>query len=76
MTTAKLQILRYKCIACGLCLSVAPDVFILSQADGKLTWVKTPNFNDDVQLVTDPNLLTDIALQMVGVCPERALSIG
>ncbi|MDY0200307.1 MAG: ferredoxin [Tenuifilaceae bacterium] len=75
MTIAKLQIYRYKCIACGFCLPVAPEIFTLSQADGKLTWAKTPLFNEDIQLVTDPNLFTDKALVMVNVCPVKALSI-
>lgn len=76
MTTVNLKIYRYKCIACGFCLPIAPELFTLSQADGKLTWAITPLFTDDVQLVTDPNLFADKALVMVSVCPVKALSIA
>ena len=69
----QLEVLRYKCIACGYCMPLATDVLIFSAADGKIAWAQTPFCNDDNQVISDPLLQYDILQKLANLCPVGAL---
>ncbi len=71
----KIQIHRYKCIACGFCVSIAPEMLTYSSQDGRVSWVNTANFSDDTQTIDEPALFSDIAQELVNVCPVQAIKI-
>ena len=70
----RLEVLRYKCISCGYCRSIAPDLIDFSRHDGLVTSIFTPNFDSDIQTINDFLADTSTVEQIVRICPTKAMS--
>ena len=71
----KAIIYRNKCIACGYCISVAPDVWSISGSDGKITSKATPFNEDETQVIEIESLNYHEVEQSAKICPVKAIKI-
>jgi ferredoxin len=69
----KVKLYRNKCIGCGFCISLLPEVWTYSKFDGRITSVATPSYDDDEQIVQiEPFYRSEID-QSVNICPVNAI---
>jgi ferredoxin len=69
----KVKLYRYKCIGCGYCISLLPNVWAYSKYDGKITHSKTPSFEEDDQIIQiEPFYSTEVK-QSEDICPVKAI---
>jgi ferredoxin len=72
----KVTLYRNKCIACSYCVSLAPDLWILSSTDGKVTPLSKSSCQSEQQnLVLDITYKTIIE-QSVKLCPVKVFKLN
>ena len=75
---AKVTVNKETCIACGVCWSLAPDVFELDPATGK-TRIKDPyrKSDSDKESVGEvPDKLLDAVKNAASSCPTGSIKVG
>jgi ferredoxin len=75
MSTQQIQVklLRYKCIGCSYCVSLAPEIFSISVSDGKITFLFENAFDDDTIDAFFDSSIEPIAQQTENICPTGAI---
>jgi ferredoxin len=69
------KLFRHRCIACGYCLSIAPEIWVLSSKDSRITSLKTPDYKNDDQIVQiELHFIQEIE-QSAKICPVKAIKI-
>lgn len=74
----KVTVNKETCIACGVCWSIAPQIFELDTSTGK-TRIKEPYRTTDSETESVgeiPENLKDLAEKAASNCPVGAISIG
>jgi ferredoxin len=71
----KVRLNRYKCIGCGYCIAIAPELWVISTIDGKITTVSSPETEEDnltLVLEKEQELLVN---QSVKICPTKVFLV-
>jgi ferredoxin len=74
---AKIRLDRDKCIQCGACAAIAPDLFEMAQ-DGKSTLKnsKKPSENiEELEINDDKPQVLESAKQTAQACPNGAIEV-
>lgn len=71
----RVTLFRSRCIACGYCLSIATDLLIISQSDGKITRTDTPKFDDEIQQFEIDIAFRQEIEQSSKICPVDVIKI-
>lgn len=66
---------RRRCIACGYCVSLVPDIWMLSVHDGKVTHINHPDADDDIVNVSIEKGSRVIVKQSESICPVKAIKV-
>jgi ferredoxin len=66
---------RNKCIACGYCISLAPQLWTISSYDGKATSTTTSFYEEETQIVDVDGIDYTSLVQSVKICPVNAIKI-
>jgi len=74
-TGIEVKLLRYKCIGCMYCISIAPEIFSISPQDGKVTEVGEENIDIDITTFIAPLDYRTPLEQSVNICPVKAIVI-
>lgn len=69
----KITLLRYKCIGCSYCISIAPELFGISDSDGKITDRANKNCDSDILKITFDLKNIDQIAQSARICPVKAI---
>jgi ferredoxin len=71
----EVNLLRFKCIGCSYCVSIAPEVFTISHLDGKVTNIVNPFSDEETQTFTTERIYLDVLKQSETICPVKAIKI-
>lgn len=66
---------RNKCIGCGICFELQPELWRMSKKDGKATLLKA-QASKDIFILTIPATMEDITREVVKVCPVRVIKLS
>ncbi len=66
---------RKKCIGCNYCVESAPELFRMSQKDGKAVLLKSYEKKGFFTLKTKAMHLTEKAMQAKEVCPAKIIHV-
>jgi len=66
---------RNKCIGCGYCISISPDLWVISGSDGKITYKTTPFFEEETQIIEIEIMKYHEFEQSEKICPVKAIKI-
>ncbi len=66
---------RKKCIGCNYCVEVAPDLFRISQKDGKAVLLKSQEKKGFYTLKSRQMVFYDQARQAKEVCPAKIIHV-
>ncbi len=73
MQQLKIKLLRFKCIGCSYCVSLAPEIFSISNSDGKVTFLFENVLDEDTVEAAFDMDLEIIAKQAETICPTGAI---
>lgn len=66
---------RNKCIGCGICFELQPELWRMSKKDGKATLLKA-QASKDIFILTIPVGMEDKTREVVKVCPVRVIKLS
>lgn len=66
---------RSKCIGCGICFELQPELWRMSKKDGKATLLKAQT-SKDIFILTIPVGMEDKTREVVKVCPVRVIKLS
>ena len=66
---------RNKCIGCGICFELQPELWRMSKKDGKATLLKA-QASKDIFILTIPAAMEDKTREVVKVCPVRVIKLS
>lgn len=69
----QINLLRYKCIGCSYCVSLAPEIFSVSFSDGKVTFLFEQAIDDETITAFFDITVEPIARQAESICPTGAI---
>lgn len=65
---------RNKCIGCGVCQELQPELWRMSKKDGKATLLKATG-KKDVFILSIPNQQVVHTMQVAQACPVRIIKV-
>ena len=75
MLTFPVKLYRLRCIACGYCVSLAPEIWTLSKADGKVAFIDNGDeTKSEVNVFIDRDFL-HLVKQTEAICQVRAIRV-
>ena len=66
---------RNKCIACGYCVSLAPELWGISHYDGKVIWLNDADDDLDITYIEIQERTFDLVKQSADNCPVNAIKV-
>ncbi len=66
---------RDKCIGCGICFEMQPELWRMSKKDGKATLLKS-TLKKNVFIVPVSNNFQQQTREVIGACPVKIIKIG
>ena len=66
---------RNKCIGCGICFELQPELWRMSKKDGKATLLKA-QASKDIFILTIHVGMEDKTREVVKVCPVRVIKLS
>lgn len=66
---------RTKCIGCGICYEMMPELWRMSKKDGKATLLKSVAKKQISNLVIDPSLV-EMAKKVAEACPVNIIKVN
>ena len=69
----EVTLLRFKCIGCSYCVSIAPEVFSISHIDGKVTNLSNLFSDEETQTFSAERVHMDTLKQCEDICPVKAI---
>jgi ferredoxin len=71
---AKIIHYRKKCIGCGICFELQPELWRMSMKDGKATLLRSTE-KKDVFIYTISNNMHQQTLEVAGACPVKIIKV-
>ncbi|MEO6830731.1 MAG: ferredoxin [Chitinophagaceae bacterium] len=71
---AKIIHYRKKCIGCGICYELMPEVWRMSKKDGKATLLKAVVKKDVSILIINPTMIS-VAESVAEACPVKIIKV-
>jgi ferredoxin len=65
---------RNKCIGCGICFEMQPDLWRMSKKDGKATLLKSTT-KKDVFVLPAGNTILKLTQKVIRACPVKIIKI-
>ncbi len=65
---------RNKCIGCGICFEMQPELWRMSKKDGKATLLKA-NAKKDVFVLAVNNINAQKTLEVKNACPVKIIKV-
>ncbi len=66
---------RSKCIGCGVCYEMMPEVWRMSKKDGKATLLKA-KVAKEVSVLQIGDIMLDDARKVASVCPVKIIRVN
>lgn len=66
---------RSKCIGCGICYEMMPELWRMSKKDGKATLLKA-KVTKEISVLPISDMLVDEAKKVASVCPAKIIRIN
>ena len=66
---------RNKCIACGYCQSLAPELWAISPDDGKAVWIESNENSSEVVFFSISPELYLLVKRSAETCPINAIKV-
>ena len=71
---AKIIHYRKKCIGCGICFELQPELWRMSMKDGKATLLRSTE-KKDVFIYTISNTMHQQTLEVAAACPVKIIKV-
>jgi len=65
---------RNKCIGCGVCHEMQPELWRMSKKDGKATLLQATG-KKEVSILSIPNMQVILSTEVAAACPVRVIKV-